>query len=221
MSELFYFLPCHSFLLFGNITKKTQKVVLLWIFGLLGLLKWLSGKEPACQCRRHRRWVWSQGRADPLEKKMVTHSSFLAWRIPWTEKPGGLQSMGLQRIRHDWVTKHAHIFRLLPTDHLSPAFWLCFCSILWTGPSNTTFLSIMLPLTRPRGAVRAWPNTRESGGVTLALALFGQYLFSPSETVFFNPNKSYLWFLKLKKSLIWEELILVRDGARKKGCDII
>ena len=38
---------------------------------------------------------------DPLEKGMPTHSSFLAWRIPWTEEPGRLQSMGLQRVRHD------------------------------------------------------------------------------------------------------------------------
>ena len=38
---------------------------------------------------------------DPLEKKMATHSSILAWRIPWTEEPGGLQSMGLQRVRHN------------------------------------------------------------------------------------------------------------------------
>ena len=37
---------------------------------------------------------------DPLEKRMATHSSVLAWRIPWTEEPGGLQSMGLQRVRH-------------------------------------------------------------------------------------------------------------------------
>ena len=37
----------------------------------------------------------------PLEKEMATHSSILAWRIPWTEEPGGLQSMGLQRVRHD------------------------------------------------------------------------------------------------------------------------
>ena len=41
---------------------------------------------------------------DPPEKEMVTHSSILAWRIPWMEKPGRLQSMGLQRVRHDWVT---------------------------------------------------------------------------------------------------------------------
>ena len=49
-------------------------------------------------------WVWSLGQEDPLEKQMATHSSILAWRIPWTEKPGGLQSMGSQRVRHDWAT---------------------------------------------------------------------------------------------------------------------
>ena len=38
---------------------------------------------------------------DPLEKEMATHSSIVAWEIPWTEEPGGLQSMGLQRVRHD------------------------------------------------------------------------------------------------------------------------
>ena len=45
--------------------------------------------------------VLSLGREDPLEKKMATHSSILAWRIPWTEEPGGLQSMALQRVRHN------------------------------------------------------------------------------------------------------------------------
>ena len=43
----------------------------------------------------------SQGEEDPLEKEMATHSSNLAWRIPWTEEAGRLQSMGLQRVRHD------------------------------------------------------------------------------------------------------------------------
>ena len=46
-------------------------------------------------------WVRSLGQEDPLEEEMTTHSSNLAWRIPWTEKPGRLQSMGLQRDRHD------------------------------------------------------------------------------------------------------------------------
>ena len=47
-------------------------------------------------------WVRSLGQEDPLEKGMATHSSLLAWRIPWTEEPGGLQSMGLHRVRRNW-----------------------------------------------------------------------------------------------------------------------
>ena len=46
-------------------------------------------------------WVQSLGQEDPLEKEMATHSSTLAWKIPWTEEPGTLQSMGLQRVRHN------------------------------------------------------------------------------------------------------------------------
>ena len=49
-------------------------------------------------------WVQSLGWDDPLEIGMATHSSILAWRMPWTEKPGGLQSMRLHRVGHDWVT---------------------------------------------------------------------------------------------------------------------
>ena len=46
-------------------------------------------------------WVRSLGWDDPLEEGMATHSSILAWRIPWTEQPGGLWSVGSQRVRHD------------------------------------------------------------------------------------------------------------------------
>ena len=46
-------------------------------------------------------WLRSLGREDPLEKEMATHSSILAWRIPWMEEPGGLQSTGSQRVGHD------------------------------------------------------------------------------------------------------------------------
>jgi len=46
-------------------------------------------------------WVQSLGWEDPLEKGMATHSNILAWRIPWTERPGGLQSMGSQKVGHD------------------------------------------------------------------------------------------------------------------------
>ena len=48
--------------------------------------------------------VKSLGQEDPLENRMATHSNILAWKIPWTEDPGGLQFMGLQRTGHDWVT---------------------------------------------------------------------------------------------------------------------
>ena len=52
---------------------------------------------------------WSLGREDPLEKEMATRSSTLAWRIPWTEEPGKLQSMGPQRVGHDYATNfHFH-----------------------------------------------------------------------------------------------------------------
>ena len=49
-------------------------------------------------------WVRSLGCKDPLEEEMATHSSALAWKIPWTEEPGRLQSVGLQRVGDDWVT---------------------------------------------------------------------------------------------------------------------
>ena len=48
-----------------------------------------------------KRWVPSLGGEDPVEKGMATHSSILAWRIPWTEEPGGIQSMGSQRVGHN------------------------------------------------------------------------------------------------------------------------
>ena len=50
-------------------------------------------------------WVISLDQEDPLEKGMATHSSILAWKIPWTEEPGRLQSMGSQRVGHDLVTE--------------------------------------------------------------------------------------------------------------------
>ena len=56
--------------------------------------------------------VQSLGQEDPLEKEMATHSSTLAWRIPWTEKPAGLLSMGLRRVGCDLVTKQPQTTRL-------------------------------------------------------------------------------------------------------------
>ena len=89
----------------------------LWFYFIL-LLFWLccafirglpggtSGKESACQSRRYKRlgfhpWVWK-------EEEIATRSSIPAWKIPWTEESGRLESMGSQRVRYDWAHTHAH-----------------------------------------------------------------------------------------------------------------
>ena len=65
--------------------------------------------------------VWSLGREDPLEKEMVTHSCILAWRIPWMEKPGSLQSTGSQRVRHNWATSlYTSFFWTQPYVYMCP-----------------------------------------------------------------------------------------------------
>ena len=66
-----------------------------------------SGKEPTCQCRRHEMWVQSLGQEDPLEEGMATNSNILAWRNPWTEEAGGLQSTGSQRVGHNFARVHS------------------------------------------------------------------------------------------------------------------
>ena len=67
--------------------------------------------------------LWFLGQEGPLEKEVTTHSSILAWNIPWTEEPGRLQSMGSQRVRHDWATNtslHVEYMYSIPT------FWRVF-----------------------------------------------------------------------------------------------
>ena len=59
---------------------------------------WLRWQRICLQCKRHRLDLW-------IEKGMASHSSIPAWKVPWTEEPGGLQSVGLQRVRHDWARK--------------------------------------------------------------------------------------------------------------------
>ena len=61
--------------------------------------------------------VWSLGQEDPLEKGMATHSSIPAWRIPWPEEPAELLPMVLQRVGHDWATKHIHTLGTFKEGH--------------------------------------------------------------------------------------------------------
>ena len=58
-----------------------------------------------------RTWIPFLGQEDPLEKEMATHSTILAWEIPWTEEHDGLQSLELQRVKHDLATKHTQIVK--------------------------------------------------------------------------------------------------------------
>ena len=79
----------------GSFLKRKEKIEGIWALGAQ-----MAKNPPAMR----ETWVRSLCWKDPLEKGSATHSSIVAWRIPWTEEPGRLQSMGLQRVRHDWVT---------------------------------------------------------------------------------------------------------------------
>ena len=80
-------------------------------------------KPPAIQ----ETWVWSKGWEDPLEEQMATSSTVFAWKIPWTEELGRLQSVGSQRVRHDGVTNiHTHTHtNILECFIFSPDYWTC------------------------------------------------------------------------------------------------
>ena len=94
------------------------------------LLPWdhVQGKKTVDSIKNPVMWetqVPSLGQEDPLEKGMATHSSILAWRILWTEEPGGLQSMGSQRVRHDWAT-----------NTLTSLFQSCYNQRAFVTPGN-------------------------------------------------------------------------------------
>ena len=81
-----------------------------------------GSEDKASACNAGDR-VWSLGWEDALEEERATHSSILAWRIPWTEEPGGLQSMGSQRVEHDWATsKKRKDSKSIPFRNLQAVF---------------------------------------------------------------------------------------------------
>ena len=97
----------------------------------LRLPRWHGGKESACHCRRCRRHGFSPWVGRSSEGEMATHSSILAWKIPWTEEPGGLQSMRSQTAGHNWVTEHTHT----PGDLHACGLWTTlFKTILTSKP---------------------------------------------------------------------------------------
>ena len=116
--------------------------LLLWNPSLPSLVAQMVKNSPAMQENQ----VWSLDREDPLEKGMATHSSILAWRTPWTEEAGRLQSTGLQRVGHDWATNpyvlhnpDSSVFSLFysyPSDSTIILTWMfpkyLFSTLLWT-----------------------------------------------------------------------------------------
>jgi len=109
-------------------------------FFYLLMAQWVKKKKinlPAMQKTQ----VQSLCQEDPLEEGMATHSSILAWKIQWTEEPGRLLPIGLERVRHDWVTKHS-----IPRVASSCCFQLLI-SLLTSGLYSYHFPSISPPLT--------------------------------------------------------------------------
>ena len=95
---------CHLKPWWTSLTIRSPSASVLW------LPCWLSGKETACIAGElQETWVWSLGWEDHPEKEIVTHSIILAWEIPWTKEPDGLQSMGLQRVGHNFATEHIQL----------------------------------------------------------------------------------------------------------------
>ena len=102
--------------------------------------------------------VRSLGWEDHLEKAMASHSSILAWKIPWTEEPGRLQSMGSQRVRHDWATSLSlYIIKLVTVSlvrgnkrgtrvvffPLKPFIFFEFCTMYTYNPFKNTFTKLL------------------------------------------------------------------------------
>ena len=86
-------------------------------------------------------WFGSLRGEDPLEEEMASQSSILAWNIPWTEKPGGLWAIGLQRLGHDWATEHRHThihtgLRLKVTREPGDFHSVEIQFIFWSGRNN-------------------------------------------------------------------------------------
>ena len=88
--------------------------------------------------KRHGTQVWSLGREDPLELGMATHSSILVWRISWVEEPGRLQSMGLQRVGHDWA-----FMNVVAAADKSLQLCLTLCDPIDNSPSGFPVPSIL------------------------------------------------------------------------------
>ena len=141
INKLSYFIKCLLPVVFVQLRKASMIVIVCvcTLFPSHAEAVWL----PVAQMIKNLPAVW-QTWVQSLEKGMATHSSILAWRIPWTEKPGGLQSMGLQRVGNNWATEQSQ-----PQGYLLflATAKICRTDYVKKGPLNlTVFQQLVKPL---------------------------------------------------------------------------
>ena len=149
--------------------------------------------------------VWSLGQEDPLEKGMATHSNILAQRILWTEESGGLQSMGLQRVGHDWVTNTD----TNTTCHLQ-VYWICWTS-LTVGQVETDFLITSLYILR-------WNVNYSTGAILWQVWNSLAISFSPSLYWQYQGLLwllSYSWWVLTCWGILHLLVIIIEEHSRK------
>ena len=139
-------------------------------------------------------WVWSLGREDHLEEGTATHSSILAWRIPWTEEPGVLSSIGSQRVRPDWsnlahTTHTCEALDLSGTHHFFPFSEPLIQAVIWINTKRLTGLPGLTSAIYSSRVIRdSSYNTNPSHGET------GSLLVSPDE----RTATTYAWVKVIK-----------------------
>ena len=129
-----------------------------WL-GLLGL-PWVAKMVKSLTAMQETQFQFL-GQEDPLEKGMAIHSSILAWIIPWTEEPGRLQSMGSQRVGHDWANNihthtHTHTVLALPTQFI---LWISFPIWKMTSLNSSQWVTILLRICYVSGMIAIQSNS--------------------------------------------------------------
>ena len=143
-------------------------------------------------------WVQSLGREDPLEKEMVTHSSTLAWRIPWTEKPGRLQSMGSQRVGQDWATSPARIYNsvTITPKHHDNEIWMLMLLLLSAAAAKScqSCPTLCDPIDGSPSGSHPWDSPANNTGVGCHFLL--QCTFCYKNTFHQKATLKSLWLFK-------------------------
>ena len=146
-------------------------------------------------------WIWSLGQEDPLEKEMATHSSTLAWKIPWTEKPGRLQSMGSQRVGHNWATS----LTLLTYSRFEELVGL---DMELSLASSGGFVKIKMVKSQPQSVFQQiWGGAQKFACLTISqtslIPIWGPHFWSAAEKSSYKISLYCSRALPIPKDLCW------------------